>query len=184
MDSTKVKVTINKIIGKAFSIFGYTFGGLMALGLLIDLTDGKKSSIPSLGENIVMYVFFFAFAGFFIYEGLVLKRRISRFMEYNCIISYNHVTSLENIAASTNRSIDFVKKDLQKLIDKRYFKTAVIDENLGEIIIGKNPVLQNFVTNLEIVDIEKETVKCHGCGALNSKEKNTTIFCEYCGSPI
>lgn len=181
MESVKVKVSA--ICGKICSAIGYTLGGLMTLGFITQLTDGKPS-VYSATYDTFMYLLFFSLCGFLIYKGITIKRRIKRFKNYVNLISYSNITSLKNIAASSNQSIDFITKDIQKMIDKGYFKNAVINKKHGEVIIGKMLTGVTAPGNTNAALIEEKTVRCQSCGAFNTIINYKSTKCEYCGSPI
>jgi len=93
------------------------------------------------------------------------------------------MTSLENIAASTNQSVDFISNDLQKMIKSRFFSNAKIDSATNEIIIGgkqKSTVSQAHSS----AKSEEEAYTCPGCDATGNKPKGTRITCDYCGTEI
>lgn len=183
MDSSKVKVSVSTISGKICSVIGY----FLAIILLISLIGNSTNTTPSnysLGFDIFMYILFFSLAGFLIFKGITIKRRIKRFKKYVGLISIEHITTLQNIASSTNQSIDFVTKDIQKLIDKKFFPNAYLDMKNGEVIIEKPAFGQAVPLSNQNVKTETEDVKCSSCGANNIKVKGAVGICEYCGSPL
>ncbi len=97
------------------------------------------------------------------------------------LISVKHFTSLDLISNSVNQSVDFVRKDLQKMIDKKYFKDAHIDIENHEIVIAhtfsENPTQSK-------ISVEVQPVRCPCCGADNAKQNGDSSACEYCGSPL
>lgn len=180
------KVSIGQLFGIISSMLGYTFGAMTVLLIISELTDGVPSEYPFF-IDFAAYLVMFAIWGCFISIGKRMKKKTKRLHQYEDLIYYNNVRSLEEIAASTNQSINFVKHDLQTMINKKYFKNMVIDMELGEIVIGNIPQMQGTAISYGAVatdPVETLTIKCQSCGAVNSKESNTPSVCEYCGSPI
>jgi hypothetical protein len=123
-------------------------------------------------------------------NGIKIKRRHRRFKKYIGLITVENQTSLENIASSTMQSLDFVTKDIQKMIDKRLFLNAHIDRKTNEIVLQRRNTMAEAElaasAHAEAVNkpVEMVTVTCRGCGAVNSVKKGTAAECEFCGSPL
>ncbi|MGE5628607.1 MAG: hypothetical protein ACM3X7_10945 [Solirubrobacterales bacterium] len=181
MDTSSAKVVFNSILGKISSIIGYCMGVFFLPGLFAYITDDKPDA-----TCIMICLFFISIAAFLIYLGRKIKKTIKRFKEYVKLISVDNISSLEEIASSTSRSVDFVKNDIQKLIDKKYFINAYIDDDTDEIVIGEHNIQANTNSAYKGVHQRKpqetESVKCSGCGAMNYRSKGAVINCEYCGS--
>jgi len=195
--TSKAAVAVNAILGKILSIIGYTLGSLIILSFF--------SGYTSTGEVIVAVVFI-ALCVVAVLGGMRIKRRIKRFKKYIELISARQITSLDDIAANTSKSVDFVRNDLQKMIDKKFFMNAAIDHAAGEIIIrgakasapsssaiagqaqgqGHAAQAQYFASGTAQasarVEREMETFVCSGCGATGIKIKGAPGSCEYCGS--
>ena len=183
MDASKVRIFFYTVFGKIFSILGYFLGSVFLIALLVELTDGKQSEY-SFGYTASMYLVFLGLAGFLIFKGITIKNRIKRFKKYVGLISIEHITSLQNIASSINQSLDFVTKDIQKLINKKFFSNAYLDIKNGKIIIKKPNFQQASVILSQNAKAETEQVKCNSCGANNIKVKGIMGNCEYCESPL
>jgi hypothetical protein len=94
------------------------------------------------------------------------------------------MSSLESISLSVSRPLDFVKNDMQKMIEKKFFANASINTSTNEIII-KNAAFMAQVNKLNnAAQNELEVFTCPGCGALGTKAKATMGNCDYCGSPV
>ncbi len=182
MNSTRSTVMASIILGKIFSIIGYAWTGFWMIGLIVGITQ------PSAFDPFLLYIMIIlimmSFGIIFIILGSKIKKMIRRFKTYVSLISIKHLTSLDLIANSTNRSVDFVRTDLQKMIDKKYFKDAYIDRDTNEIIIAHDLPAQPVQTYQFNNTIEMQSVTCAGCGAANVKPKGTASSCEYCGSPL
>lgn len=184
MSATNVKVSVSATVGKIMSVIGYILGAVSLLFIIFCLMDlGSRGA----KETLVFFLFVLAFCGFLIRKGSQIKQRIKRFKQYIALISTEQITSLENIATRTSQSMDFVKNDLQMMIDKNYFANAAIDMRTHAVIIGNSPVSAPSSTSASkqvqtAAQLEKFT--CSGCGASGMKPKGEAVSCEYCGSPI
>jgi predicted PurR-regulated permease PerM len=138
---------------------------------------------------LVLVFLLIAFGIFLIFKGYQIKQRIKRFKQYVSLISTKNMTSLENIAASTSQSLDFVKKDLQKMIDKKFFANAAIDVAANEVVIGgKTTSAATSVSAPQqtqtAAQSKLEKFTCSGCGASGTKPKGALSNCDYCGSTV
>ena len=183
MNTSKVAIVTSAVFGKVASITGYFFAAVFILILVLGLFDNSQEILG------VWMLIPLAFSIFLITKGYKIKQRLKRFKRYVSLISTQHMSSLENIAVSTAQSADFVKKDMQKMIDKKFFVNAVIDEAAKEIVIGGKTAsapasvsVSRQTQTTEQSELEKYT--CSGCGASGTKPKGTLSICEYCGSTV
>ncbi|MEL7569673.1 MAG: hypothetical protein AAGU14_03835 [Eubacteriaceae bacterium] len=177
--TSKAKVTAVTLWGKLLSIIGYIIIIFYIIGFITTISD------PNIDHDfIVLFVLLIIFAGIsllFIIPGWKIKKRLKRFRTYVRIISTERITSIDLIALKLNQSIDFVRNDLQKMIDKKYFINAYIDKENNEIVIAG----LSFDTSDEEQEIENpEVVQCKSCGAMNTKQMGSAAQCQYCGSSI
>lgn len=177
MNTSKGAVTAYSILGKILSLIGY-------IGFLFFLIGGAALISEGDSDSFIVCLVLMAVFFFLIIKGSQMKRRIKRFRRYISLISKERITSLVGIASRTSRPIDFVKKDLQKMIDKKFFFDAYLDLQRDEIIINNQNSTVSEVYQPVQTKIETETVKCPGCGAANARQKGKFINCEYCGSLI
>ena len=91
------------------------------------------------------------------------------------------VPSIENIAASTGQTVEFVIKDLEQMIKKRFFADARIDKADNIIAIGR---IKKSEETLQTTTSIMEPYICAGCGAHGMKPKGSNINCDFCGSTI
>jgi hypothetical protein len=180
MNTSKAAVVASAVFGKIASIIGYALG---VLGVIMLLGSMQESD----SEGIVITLVFLAIAVFAIVKGSKIKRRIKRFKKYVALISGGQMTSLDNIAASTLQSVDFVRNDLQKMISKKFFANATIDLKSNEIIIGGHKTSAQTVSQgsrQNGTPVETEAFNCSGCGARGIKTKGQPHSCDYCGSAV
>ncbi len=171
MNTSKVAVVASTVFGKVLSIIGYVVGAIMLLMLLTGLPEENAISVAVFGIIIV------ALSVLAVIKGAQIKRQVKRFKKYIALISGQQMTSLENIAASTNQPVEFVAKDIQQMIKKRFFAHATIDTATNEIVIvGKMKKTE--------AQVEMEAYVCSACDATGEKPKGASAECEYCGSPV
>lgn len=175
MNASKVALVASTILGKICSVVGYGWVILLGLPLLAG----------AYGSEFFTYVMLAVMMGagvFLIIIGRKIKRRIVRFKQYVGLLSSGNATSVQALANATAQTPEFVQNDVQNMIRKMFFTNAFIELGTGEIIIGHR---QQAATNtVQSTSNEVITVKCAGCGAVNSKQKGINATCDYCGSPL
>lgn len=179
--SSGSKVGLSTFLGKLSSIFGYCMAAFFGLMMIV----GIFSAVPDRAGMIVTALFGIAIGVSFIVHGWRAKGQISRFKKYVSILSGQNETNIDNIAAATSQSVDFVKNDLQKMMNKKFFVDAYIDEAANEIVLVKKE--NSVVYNANAVGgdgAETVAVACKGCGANNRVVKGSVTECEFCGSPV
>ncbi len=177
----KVAMSVGKLIG----IFGGISYGIAIIGLIACLSDGFDST------DVTM-ILFFGIAGFALRRvAKKIKTEAESVKQYLAIIVNGNVRQLDNIAATTGKSYDVVKADVQKMIKKGYLKNAYINENTREVVLptatpapAANPVFTNPLQGAAApAQPQAKIVACPCCGA-NNTIYGATGECEYCGSPI
>lgn|GEM_PF-5180152 len=88
------------------------------------------------GQVIVALVFL-AFSVGVVMMGVHGTLKIRRFGKYVDLIYEQNMVSLEQIATTTNRSLNFIRKDLQDMIDWGCFNSAAINKETDEIVVGE-----------------------------------------------
>ncbi|NMC57087.1 MAG: hypothetical protein GYA50_07705 [Eubacteriaceae bacterium] len=175
--TSKAKVTAVTLWGKLLSIIGYAIIIFFILGGIAAIADTNEQGT----EFFIVVVVFVCIGLAFVIPGWNIKKRLKRFRTYVALISAEQVTSLDIIAIKTNQSVDFVRIDLQKMIDKKYFINAYIDKENNEIVIADMGV-RNYGYTPSITNTE--SVQCKSCGAMNTKQMGSAAQCQYCGSSI
>jgi len=181
MKKSKAVVVANAALGTLMRVIGFA-GAVLFFAVSISLAIE-----PDLWGAIVGFVFT-AIAVAFFFRGVKIECMIKRFRTYILLISNQNMTLLSSLAAATNQTVDFVRSDLQKMINRKFFFDARIDDDALEIKIGG---LRQAATEKsaqaavnQTAQAQWETVKCAGCGATASKPSGGKGICEYCGSPI
>lgn len=187
----KSSVTSAIVAGKIASIIGWPF----TIFLLMVTMAGIWTKDDSTGGKAMGLTFciMLDIAGFlFILYGKKTKDRIHRFRQYVAIINNNPNTTVEQIADVVKKPAEFVLRDLQNMIIRRYFVGATVDNQTHRICFDNRPYYT--ITANDPVNTAPSTntytepavtvVVCKSCGAKNKIVSGTVGECEYCGSPI
>lgn len=177
----RVSIDPKASLGRTIGIFGVIFYFFGFCGLMACLTSEFDYS------DVVLTVAF-VIVGFVLSRlGKKKKNEEENVKLYLPIIVNGNIRQLDSIAATTGKSYDVVKADIQKLITKGQLKGAYIDESKREVVLTTaapdsiidDPVQQAAAS----ADLQAKVVVCSCCGASNTI-CGTTGECEYCGSPI
>lgn len=121
--------------------------------------------------------------------GLRSKKQADRYRKYISIIINQGITTIDSIAAAFPVDYDLAVKDLQKMIDRGYFKGAYIDNTKRQIMLpdGRQADTDNLSSQTDTIQrtaVQMRAVTCKNCGANNKIAVGTAGECEYCGSPL
>jgi hypothetical protein len=179
--TSKSAVRVAAVLGKISTIIGWLYG----LGFIYALIWGVSQT-----NNKVAYVIcclvFIAFNVLLIVHGKKTKDRIRRFRNYIAIIANQNETSIDQIATIVQMPVNFVLKDINFMIRKKYFVKAYIDQNTNNIVFQGRvaSAAGNAIHEDPVPDNELQVVLCKSCGAQNKVAKGSVGECEYCGSPL
>lgn len=154
---SKKSVLINSFLSKFLKIVGWGLVGLFTLSALvlstISIIIGWAVILP-----IQVCALFLIIGGVCIFKGKRLGDQISRYKKYCTIISNKNIIPVELIAESTSRSLKFIVKDVQKMIDKNYFINTYIDKRNNQIVLtnedGVPPKYEDVVYEAEEDEVE------------------------------
>ncbi|MCC0701900.1 5-bromo-4-chloroindolyl phosphate hydrolysis family protein [Clostridioides sp. ES-S-0049-02] len=154
---SKKSVLINSFLSKFLKIVGWGLVGLFTLSALvlstISIIIGWAVILP-----IQVCALFLIIGGVCIFKGKRLGDQISRYKKYCTIISNKNIIPVELIAESTSKSLKFIIKDVQKMIDKNYFINTYIDKRNNQIVLtnedGVPPTYEDVVYEVEEDEVE------------------------------
>lgn len=154
---SKKSVLINSFLSKFLKIVGWGLVGLFTLSALvlstISIIIGWAVILP-----IQVCALFLIIGGVCIFKGKRLGDQISRYKKYCTIISNKNIIPVELIAESTSKSLKFIIKDVQKMIDKNYFINTYIDKRNNQIVLtnedGIPPTYEDVVYEVEEDEVE------------------------------
>ena len=190
MGSSKAAIISSITKVKILSILGIVNACLLAIGFVAMIASGEISEIFELPISQIMEGFLIAslIPGIPLFFGIRIKQRIKRFRAYVSVLSAGDTVTVDTLANKTGLSIDFVQKDLKKMIDRKFFTNAYIDASTREIIIGNrtknNDSQPNAQTQSMPTVAEMESKRCPSCSAMGKKQKGLSGMCEYCGTVI
>ena len=189
---SRAAIRKNSVIGKTQSAIGWFIVVFCVLGIL---GFNLEPVTPFTSNDIIILAVFIAIGVFSIYCGLKRKKLDKSFKLYANLIYSQQTTSIIRLAQNTGESTDTVIKRLTKMIDKGFFVNAHLDLNRSEIVLGhgtwqpqydsqhqQNYAQQNQSAQMAYQQPRTISVKCSGCGAMNTKYEGTTSVCEYCGT--
>jgi len=179
MNTSKAAIVASAALGKVASVFGYAVGGLSLLVIAVGFTELETEGVVG---AMILCALLLAFCLFCVVRGAQIKRRIARFRQYVSLMSAQHMFSINSIAASTGKSVDFVRADLKQMIARRFFVSASLDDAAQAIHIGGKPPVPLVPEQAPSVQTEYVPYRCSGCGAADVKPKGVPAQCEYCGS--
>jgi hypothetical protein len=196
MNNSKVAVAVSKTASIVQMLGGIVLVFLFGICTIAYLTD--KEYAADTGVAFLIVCLLFDALGIWL---ITLSRKkaklIKEFKKYVRVISQNPNGYIPYIASSLGTSEDAVKNNLKLMIKKKYFSNAFIDCNSDCIVIANKqkpvstPVQQptvstntNAYSHTAAPAIEMVTVKCKGCGGINTIQKGAVGECDYCGSSI
>jgi len=176
--SSKSALFVSVILTNIMIIIGWIISVFFILGII-----GVASTTDDSGKAVALFFCFMCLivGVCLILSGSIARRRMKRVRQYLEIISEQEETPLQSLAAATEKSIDYVKKDLQFMLNKKLIKNVVIDLEKSVILVQHKASNENSSSDIYA---EKTTVICSGCGAKNIVLKGKTGECEFCGSPL
>lgn len=176
MNSSKAAIVVNKIIQKLEAIFGWVWTVFMTIALLGN-TFREDYSFTSI--DAIMYPICFLIGIACILDAFRRKKLVKIFKKYISQLSVDATGSLKNIAAATGTSVDEVKKNLTKMIDKRFFINAYINEAENRLVLPSVSANTSNAPQMEYI-----LCNCPNCGGANRIIKGTVAACDFCGSPL
>lgn len=196
MNKSKVAIAVSKTISFVQMLFGIAYVFIFGICTIVCLCD--KDFLADGGVSVIIVCLIFDVLGIWlIILSLKKTKLLKEFKKYVTVISREPDGYIPDIAASLGVSEDIVKKNLELMIKKRYFANAFIDQNSNCIVITSkqnntvNTTHQSHIHTTEYASspvtsqaIEMMTIKCKGCGGINTIQKGAIGECDYCGSSI
>lgn len=185
MNKSKTVIVLNEIIQKIQMIIGVCSVLFGIAGFCV--ANGKFDSM-----DIFLIIFFVGVGLLLIYFSVKKKKLIKYFKTYVQKLSADPTGSISNLASAAGTSPDVVKKNLENMINKKFFANAYIDierncivfPSSNNINVSANTTHSNVQQNTNQPEIEYVTVTCKSCGGINKIIKGKVSECDFCGSPI
>lgn len=190
MNRSKVAVAVSKTVSFVQMLAGVAIVLLFGFCTIMYLADQEFST--DTGVGFLIFCLVLDALGVWL---IVLSRKktklVKEFKRYVAVVSNDPDGSIPNIAAALGTSENVVRKKLELMIRKKYFANAFIDQNLNRIVVATKQnaavsTAQRPQTNAPVMSqaVEMVTVKCKGCGGINTLQKGVVGECDYCGSSI
>ena len=87
-------------------------------------------------KNVKMAVIAGVLGALLIYMGIRTKMTVKKYKEYAAYLAEDPTGSIEKLAAKTGESVDEVRDNLQRMIERRYLIGARIDEEKNSIVLS------------------------------------------------
>jgi len=172
---TNVSVLKVQAKGKAATVLGY----FLAIPFLLS----AATSLIAGGVAMGFFPFLIGLYGISsIRRGARIKKLVQRFKQYVYFMSVYNTVKIDELAAKAGQTPEFVRKDLQEMINKKLFCNATISVSDNEIVIAGRAApapAQTAASSNEMVQFV-----CEACGARGIMTRGTQIICEYCDSLI
>lgn len=175
------KATLKLILQNIKIIFGVCFIVFFALSVIAGIV-GKYTDV------VIVSLLFIAIGIYIIFSSWRKKKFINKFRLYVSILRNDPSGSIDNIASQLNTSVDVVKLNLEKMIQKSYFRNVLIDYDNNQLFIpGVTAKINPFSRNTGKTDINSSqyiVINCKNCGGSSKVYENSDNECEFCGTPI
>lgn len=188
---TKVAVTISKLVSLVQLLVGICILFLFGLCTIMYLSDAQFRAEMDMGTAFLICCIILDVIGVvFIIFARKRSKLVKEFKKYVCYISNDPSGSIEGLAAAVGSSEDVVKKNLDTMINRNYFRNARVDQRTNCIVFENKAKKQSNHPDKKgnemgnTLQIEYTTVTCKCCGGINKIVKGSVTECEYCGSPI
>lgn len=190
MNNSKVAIVVSQIIEKIQMIGGGLWAAFFILGFFAAVTDDSSEDGAAIG---MVFLGFTAIGIWVFLKGRRRKRMRLTFKKYVAHLSVDPTGALENLAAATGTSVDVAKKNIQFMIDKKFFSNAYLDEANNQLVLSSmankqnaTPMADNSYTpnGQPQKEIVYKTCNCPNCGGINKVAQGTVAECDFCGSSI
>lgn len=192
MNNSKVAIAVNKTVSFLQMLAGIAIVFLFGLCTIMYFVD-KDTEVSFLIFCLVLDAL-----GIWLIRSSRKKTRLTNeFKKYVTAISHVPNGYIPDVAASLGTSEDVVRNNLDLMIKKKFFSNAFINLSTNCIIIANkqtpSAVGAGHVTvenasqaagNNAASAPEMVTVKCKGCGGINTIARGRIGECDYCGSAI
>lgn len=190
MNDSKVAIAVSKTVSIVQLLAGIVIVFIFGLCDIVYLADEEYAADTGVG----IFILFLVFVALGIWL-IVLSRKktklIKEFKKYVTVISCSPDGYIPDLAVSLGTSEDVVRNNLELMIRKKYFSNAFIDHSSNSIVIANRQNAQSAASantgayaHAAAPAAQMVTVKCKGCGGINTVQKGSIKECDYCGSSI
>lgn len=130
--------------GMTMKITGIIFGTASGIAILVLLLIALAGGAFSFGLRLAVYILSFCFLGCAALagKGISMRNMAARFAAYVRCLRDRSYCPLEELAASVNKPLRFVRKDLKKMIHKRWFLQGYLDRQETCLMVNEETYQQ------------------------------------------
>lgn len=124
--------------GMAMAIIGFILAILLGIAFLVILSVSTLLSFEfllNIGRFVVVPLFVVVLLVGII--GILMIAKVKRFKKYIQILSNEIQADVNDFAKSLNKSVDFIRRDLKKMIAARWFKQGYLTHDEKTLIVCK-----------------------------------------------
>lgn len=162
-----IKINNNgRVAGILFTVFGSIGLGLMTLVLLVMwiIAMIAKPDVWVIGGASLIIASFGAVFGFMLKGGIDMGNRIKRGKLYAKQAGRKMYCTIEELAALVGKSKEFVRKDVQKMMELRIFSKAYLDDQKTCLMLSEDTYKQYLECQKALkernkIEIEEEKQK-------------------------
>jgi hypothetical protein len=137
------------------AVFGWVFGIVTSLAAFVFVYFYYQFSENGILIMLIVCVSLLALFLITLINYSVITRRTNRFRVYIVLISGRQKTNLDELSHMSSRSISYIQRDLQKMIEQYYFLFAMINHTTNELVIYMPPLQQVSVEKNKVAQKEK-----------------------------
>ena len=141
------------------AICGYTLlaGFLLATGVVMPLTFVTRSIAAGIAA-IVMAPFIVG-SGFMAFKGSSMLGQIKRFRRYTEVLKEREFCEIDELAAAVGKTVNFVRKDLLKMIRKHWFREGYLDKQQTTLMVTQNAYQQYMTAQKELESRQRQEMQ-------------------------
>lgn len=150
------KNTGGRMKGMMLAISGGLLASGMGLGTLVLSVFGAMGHMNSLVLGGTCLLAAGALTGVGLLAGGIKKLgRLERFQKYIDTLGTHTYCNFEQLSATVNKPVKFVKKDIKKMIDNEWFRQGHIDEQ-ETCLITSNETYQQYTQTIKALEDKKQ----------------------------
>ena len=152
--------TGGRMKGMMIAVSGGILASGMGLGTLVLSIFGAVGNMSSLVTGGTCFMAVGALTGVGLLAGGIKKLgKLERFQKYIDTLGNHTYCNFEQLSAAVNKPVKFVKKDIKKMIDDRWFRQGHIDEQETCLITSNETYLQYTQTQKALEQKKQEEEK-------------------------
>ena len=172
--------TGGRMKGMMIAVSGGILASGMGLGTLVLSIFGAVGHMSSLVTGGTCFMAVGALTGVGLLAGGIKKLgKLERFQKYIDTLGNHTYCNFEQLSAAVNKSVKFVKKDIKKMIDDRWFRQGHIDEQETCLITSNETYLQYTQTQKALEQKKQEEEKHQAEQERNRKITSNETYQQY-----